>query len=242
MMFKYITNISVIFITVIAFPFTVFASENINDAFKQNTTAIILASHSMAKPVERIDVIIRDAIDNIPNAKFFNLDVLDPANADLVREHRLAGAPMPLVLVVVSGTITGGIPAERASTELLLKMIPSPKQLELIQAVRKGKAAFIIIEKRGSVLDHDFRKASEAACQELQGNALIVEIDKNDPVEKEFLALLQLDTSADAPAMIVTNNHGQVINQFTSPVSVDDLVQAATTIPRGFSCAPGCAH
>ncbi len=241
-MFNHIAKISAIIMTVIAFPLAGAAVENINDAFSPDTTAFILASHSMAKPVEGIDGIIRAAVDKVPSAKFFNLDVRDPVNAELVREHRLAGAPMPLILVVVSGTITGGMPADRASTELLLKMIPSPKQLEVIQAVRQEKAMFIIIEKSGSVPAHDFRKASEAAGEKMQGNALIIEIDMNDPVEKDFLTKLQVDPSAGDPTMIVVNNRGQVINRFTTRVTVDDLVQAATTVPRAHSCAPGCAH
>lgn len=242
-MFNHITKIlAIIMMVVIAFPLAGVAGENINDAFGPDTTAFILASHSMAKPVERIDGIIRAAVDKVPDAKFFNLDVRDPANAELVREHRLAGAPMPLVLVVVSGTITGGVPADRASTELLLKMIPSPKQLEIIQAVRKGKAMFIIVEKSGSVPTHDFREVSAAADEKMRGNALMIEIDMNDPAEKDFLSQLQVDTSAGTPTMIVANNRGQVINRFTTRVSVDDLVRAATTVPMGHSCSPGCVH
>ncbi len=241
-MFNHITKISAIIVIVIAFPIAGAAVENISDAFRPDTTAFILASHSMAKPVERIDGIIRAALDKVPGAKFFNLDVRDPANEELVREHRLTGAPMPLILVVVSGTITGGVPADRASTELLLKMIPSPKQLEIIQAVRNGKAMFIIIKKSGSVPAHDFHKVSAAAGEKMQGNALIIEIDMNDPDEKDFLTQLQVDTSAGTPTMIVVNNRGQVINRFTTQVSVDDLVQAATTVSKAHSCSPGCTH
>ncbi|MBF0202532.1 MAG: hypothetical protein HQK66_14740 [Desulfamplus sp.] len=241
-MFNHIIKISAIIMIVIVFPIAGAAVENINDAFRPDAKAIILASHSMAKPVEGIEGIIRAAVDKVPGAKFFNLDVRDPANDDLVREHRLAGAPMPLILVVVSGTITGGVPANRASTELLLKMIPSPKKLEVIQGVRKGKSLFMIIEKSGSVPAHDFRKVSAAACEKMQGNALIIEIDMNDPAEKEFLTQLQVDTATGTPTLIVANNGGHLINRFTTLISVDELVQAATTVPRGSSCSPGCTH
>ena len=94
-----------------------------------------------------------------PASAVIEMNRADTGNSQFIAKYKLATAPMPLILLIASnGVITGGLPAEKASPDILVKMLPSPKKAEIIKALTEGKAVFVMASRnsmgdRTKVLD-----------------------------------------------------------------------------------------
>ncbi|MCK7519969.1 MAG: hypothetical protein MZV64_20710 [Ignavibacteriales bacterium] len=75
------------------------------------------------------------------NAVLLQMNRDDAANAQLVNEWRLSGAPLPLILVVSpKGILTGGRILAQATAENIASLVPSPKKEAVIEQMTSGKS------------------------------------------------------------------------------------------------------
>ncbi len=171
------------------------------------------------------------------NAVTIDVNRDEPANADFVKKYGLATAPMPLILVSSStGVITGGVIAAQATPEQLVKLIPSPKQVEIFQAISSGNAVFITASRKGMASTATVNGACAAACQQMAGKSVQVTIDMDDPREATFLTSLKVNMQSAEPVTLVANAQGQIAGVYTGAIQVNDLVTAATKKVGG--CCP----
>jgi hypothetical protein len=163
----------------------------------------------------------------------------DLSNRLFIVNNKLASAPVPLIVLIASnGVVAGGLPAEQAQPEMLVKMIPSTGKAEIIKALSEGKAVFVVASRTTMVDRLKVVETCKNASKELKDKAVSVLIDMDDKKESAFLEQLKVDKAATTPATYVINSQGQVTENFAGPVEVAKLTKAATTAKKS-SCCPG---
>ncbi len=164
-----------------------------------------------------------------------------PVNADLVSEWRLAGAPVPLILVISSkGQPTGGYVLADATADKIAALVPSPKLEEVYAAIASSKHAIVVFTKKSFVDKTKVIKIAKDAVFKLNNEAVFVEVDMDDSKENGFMNQLRIDKlSTKASITIVINKQGQVAGTSTTVPDAGKLVTAAKTPVRG-GCGPGC--
>ncbi len=213
--------------------------EELNNAKKAKKTVFLIVTEK-GLAVEKALNVTKEAIKREKNSIIITMIRDDEANADLVNKFGLAGAPLPIILVIASnGVVVGGFRDIEATADALIKTIPAPKQAEVLQAINDKKAVFVIVSRKSF---NDKAKAVEnckSTLTQLKNNAIIVEIDADDQKEKNFLTQIGVNGLLNSSVVVVTNCQGQITGKFDSTTDVKTLAAAATKVNRGGGCAPG---
>ena len=218
---------------------TAFAAgqQDLDAAVKAGQAAFVLVYDQTALQTDQARQLIGDAMSRMPGTAKIEIDRSDPANADFVAKYRLSGAPVPLILVASSsGVVTGGVVAQQAKVDQLVKMVPSPKKSEIIKALSEGNAVFITACRKEMTSVESVTSSCAAACQQMAGKSIHIKINMDDPAETVFLTELKVNTASTEPVTLVANAQGQIAGMYTGAVQVTDLVTAATKKVGG--CCP----
>ncbi len=175
-----------------------------------------------------------------PKSCVIELNRSEKTNESLVTKYRLAGANLPLVLVIASnGVESGGIPYSKQTTvENIIALIPSPKKADVLKIVNEGKPVFLVVSKK-SIEKKEVLKNCKAACKEISKGAKIVEVDFDDVAEKVFLNSIKITGLGSEPQTYVINTKGQIEGSFTGITDSNTLVEMATRKAGGGCCPPG---
>lgn len=212
--------------------------QDLDSAAKQKKVAFVLVTDLGAAGVDAARDMIQQAMRQVKQSTLVELDRSSPGNADLVAKFRLAGAPVPLILVTATtGMLAGGVAAAQATAEQLVGMVPSPKKAEALEAIQNGKAVLISASRKGMALQSGAKAACATACGQLADKCVTVQIDMDDPQEAGFLAAMKVNLASTEPVILVINAQGQVTGTYAGAVDVATLVQATTKKAGG--CAPG---
>ncbi len=183
----------------------------------------------------------KEAIAIFKNATIIQMDRDDASNAQLVSEWRLAGAPLPLILVISpKGLVTVGLIASQATAENLAALIPSPKMEELIAVLNAKKPAFVVFTKKSNPDRKEVLHECTAAVTILKNNATIIEVDLDDYKEANFINRLGVDKSSKESTTQVVNTQGQVVGTSSGTPDAAKLAAAAIAPPKS-GCCPGGA-
>ncbi|UCF10260.1 MAG: hypothetical protein JSW65_00830 [Candidatus Bipolaricaulota bacterium] len=211
--------------------------EDLESAAKHGEVAFILVTANGAPRSDQAKNMIKQAMKQVEKCTLIELDRSDPVNAELVAKFRLAGAPVPLILLTArNGVLAGGLPAVRATVDKLIAMLPSPKKTEVLEVLQAGKAVFICVSRKDMATQSGAAAACAAACGELQDKCVTVQIDMDDPAEAGFLTKLKVDRAATEPVILVVNAQGQITSTYTGAADVASLAKAATKKASG--CCP----
>ena len=175
------------------------------------------------------------------NAIIVQMDRDEASNTQLVDEYRLAGAPLPLILVISSkGFPTGGYILAQATAENIAALVPSPKLEDVYEAIFNGKYAIVAFSKKSFTDKQEVLKACKEAISMLNNEAVLIEVDIDDNKEVNFLNQLRIDKSQlIASLTLVINKQGQVAGTATTVPDAAKLVAAAKAPVKG-GCGPGC--
>ena len=174
----------------------------------------------------------------VAKATVIEMNRADLTNSQLVTKYRLAGASLPLILVIASnGVVSSGIAADRATPESLIQMIPSPKKAEVLQALSEGKAVFLVASRKSMANREKVSDTCKSACNQMNNRAALVSIDMDDKKENSFLAQLRVNALSAEPMTSVINPQGQVTATFSGPVEVKTIMEA--TAKKAGGCCPG---
>lgn len=175
------------------------------------------------------------------NAVIVEMNRDDAANTQLVAEWRLAGAPLPLILVLSSkGQPTGGYILEQATAENIAALVPSPKLEQVYDAIGKSKHAIVVFTKKSFTDKAEVIKIAKEAVSKLNNEAVFVEVDMDDSKEDSFMSQLQISKlTTKASVTLVINKQGQIAGTSTTVPDVTKLVTAAN-MPVKSGCGPGC--
>ena len=213
-------------------------ADDLQSASKAGQVALVLVTEPGAADVGEAKQIIQNAQKQIKRKPVLvELNRADDANAPLVAQYRLSGAPVPLILVFASnGALAGGMPAAQATSEQLIKMIPTPKKAEVLKALQSGQSVFLTASRKGMATKSEVLGACALACGQMRGKSISIQIDMDDSAELPFLTDLRINPQSPEPVTVVINAGGQVTGSFSGAVAVGGLVQAATKTVGG--CCP----
>jgi hypothetical protein len=217
------------------------ASDNISAAKTAGKAIFLVVTGTGVAETDKALLIAKGAIDIYKNAVIVQMDRDDASNAQLVSEYRLAGAPLPLILVISSkGFPTGGYILAQATSENLAALIPSPKLEDVYTAINSGKYAIVAFSKKAFTDKPEVLKECKKAVALLNNEAILIEVDVEDNTEANFLNQLRIDKSQlNASLTLVINKQGQVAGTATTVPDATKLVAAAKT-PVAGGCGPGC--
>ena len=199
---------------------------------KDKDKAMAVAKKASAKKSKTIEVI--------------ELNTADASNGILVSKYRLAGAPMPLILVIdKNGIACGGLELKDATPDALLKIIPSPKYSEIMKALDEKKAVFVVAYTEKMV---DKAKAivnCNEAAKAMNNGAVVVQINVESKEETTLFDDLKINTMSKEPLIYVINKAGQVTHTFDIKATKTQLTAAAKKVVSsccgsGSSCGSSC--
>lgn len=212
----------------------------LDKAKKEGKAVFVVVTGSGTDDTDKATTIAKGANSIYKNAAVVQMDRDDASNAALVTEWRLAGAPLPLVLVVSpKGQLTGAMVLAQATAENLAALVPSPRLEDVYAAIGASKTALVVFTKKSLNDRTEVLKVCKDAVSKLNNKAVIVEVDMDDNKEVNFMNQLRIDKSAMASTTLVINSQGQVAGTSTTIPDAAKLVAAANTPVKG-ECGPGC--
>ena len=168
------------------------------------------------------------------------MNTSDAANSALVSKYRLAGAPLPLILVLdKNGTTAGGLTLKDATSEKLIDLIPTPKSSEMIKALAEGKSVYIVVYKEAMTSRKSIVDNCAVACSKMDNKSVTVMVALEDTHETKLLKTLKCDLNAKEPVTYVINKSGQVTGTFNGLTDVNTLVSSAKKAPASSCCPSG---
>jgi hypothetical protein len=212
-------------------------------AKKDGKSVFIVITGTGATDVDKASGIVSDASKKSKNSVLFSLNRDDAVNAELVKKYEIATVPLPFILVISPKgfPVAGGQP-DQLTADQIVKSIPSPKQDEVLVAIGDKRPAFIVISQK-ALADKDGVLANcKSAFAKIQSGPAIVEIDFDDPAEKEFLSQMGITKIDGTTITVVSNAEGQITDTFNKKPTVSQLVTSANKVIKKSSCKPGsCA-
>jgi hypothetical protein len=210
---------------------------DLDAAVKAGKSAYILVYDQSAQQMDQARGLVDNAVTRVPRSAKLLCDRSDPANADFVKKIGLAATPVPLILVCsATGVVTGGLPAQQATIDQLVKMMPSPKKAEIVKALSEGKAVVVTVSRENMKSTQSVYSTCASACQQLGAKSEYVKIDMDDPAEAAFLAEMKVNSASTEPVTFVANAQGQIAGTYTGEVQLANLITAATKKVGG--CCP----
>jgi len=173
------------------------------------------------------------------SSEVVKMNTTDANNKDLVTKYRLAGAPLPLIIVLdKNGTIAGGLTLKDATSAKLVDMVPSPKTSEILKAIANGKSVYVVVYKASMPNQKSIMDNCALACGKMNNTSATVKVDLTDKNETKLLQNLKCDVNAKEPVTYVINKSGQVVGTHNGVTDVNTLVSSAKKAPAS-SCCPG---
>jgi hypothetical protein len=238
---KKVLNYLLMGVFVLATYDTIWASvqTDIEKAKKAGKTVFLVVTEPGITGEEKAVSIANQAHKSVAKSTVIEMNRADSTNREIVTKYRLAGAPLPLILTIASnGVVTGGLTVDRATPESLVKMIPSPKKAEVLQALSEKKAVFVVASRKSMVDRAKIFDTCKDTCSQMKNKAAFVSIDMDDKKENSFLSQLKINILSTEPVTAVINPQGRITGTFNGSVEVKKLVQAAAKKASG-GCCPG---
>ena len=212
----------------------------LENAKKEGKAVFVVVTGTGVTETDKATTVAKGANAIYKNAAVVQLDRDDAANAQLVTEWRLTGAPLPLVLVVSpKGQLSGGMILSQATAERIAALVPSPKLEDVYAAIGASKTALVVFTKKSLGDRTEVLQVCKEAVTKLNNKAAIIEVDMDDSKEVNFINQLRIDKASTASTTLVINAQGQVAGTSTSVPDATKLVAAATA-PVKSGCGPGC--
>lgn len=213
---------------------------DLEKAKKEGKAVFVVVTGTGVAETDKATTIAKGANAIYKNATVVQLNRDDASNADLVAEWRLAGAPLPLVLVISpKGMLTGGMVLAQATSENIAALVPSPKLEEVYASIAASKPALVVFTKKTMSDRAEVLKICQDALTKLDNKATVVEVDMTDSSEDNFMKQVRINTASTVSTTLVINAQGQVAGTSTSIPDATKLASAATAQVKS-GCGPGC--
>jgi hypothetical protein len=216
-------------------------SAEIEKANKSCKPVFLVAYNTDGTEANKAFSIANEAKKNLKASSLvIKMNTTDAANSALVTKYRLAGAPLPLILVLdKNGSIAGGLILKDATPEKLIDLIPSPKTSELIKSLSDGKSVYIVVYKESMTSKNNIMDNCAVACGKMENKSVILKVDMEDKKETKLLQTLKCDLNAKEPVTYVINSAGQITGTHNGLTDVNTLVSSAKKAPASSCCPSG---
>jgi hypothetical protein len=214
---------------------------DLEKAKKEGKAVFVVVTGTGVTETDKATTIAKGANAIYKNAAIVQMDRDDAANSQLVAEWRLAGAPLPLVLVVSpKGQLTGGMVLAQATAESIAALVPSPKLEEVQEVISNKKPVFVVFTKKTYSDRTEVLQVCKEAVTILKNNAAIIEVDLDDTKEASLIDRLEVDKSSKETTTQVVNVQGQISGTASGLPDAAKLAAAAIAPPKS-GCCPGGA-
>lgn len=220
------------------------AAVEIEKASKSIKPVFLVAYNAGGAETDKAFAIANEAKNTLKSSSLvIKMNTTEASNNALVTKYRLAGAPLPLILVLdKNGTVTGGLPVKDATAAKLVEMVPTPKTSELLKAINDGKTAYVVVYKETMTNHDNVMNNCSMACGKMDNKSVIVKVDMDDKKEAKLFQTLKCDLNAKEPVTYVINTSGQVIGTHNGITDVTTLVASAKKAPaKSGGCCPSGA-
>jgi hypothetical protein len=213
---------------------------DIEKAGKAGKYVFLVVTEPGVTGAEKVLSTVKQALKSVPKTTVIEMNRADAANTQLVAKYRITGMPLPFILLIASnGMPASFLPADMATPERLVQMIPSPKKEEVTEALNKNKTAFVVASRKSMSNRNKVFDTCKAACSQMKDRAVFISIDMDDKQELSFLQKLSVNMASTEPVTFVVNPRGQITGLFNGPVEVAGLIQASAKQAGGGCCPPG---
>lgn len=163
------------------------------------------------------------------------IQVDNPAEAQLVARLGASRAPMPLVLAIApNGAITGGFPT-RFDESQLQKAFVSPGTAKCMKALQDRNIVLLCVQAPTAPVQQGVKDL--VADQQFARSAVVV-LDPADQAEASFLKGLQIEPQANTSLVVLMSPPGSVVGKMASDATKAELV---AKIKSAGSCGAGCS-
>ena len=183
-------------------------AKEIETARKAGKSVFLLVTDHAAKGTDVLKKVAENAVKSAKNTIVVQLNRDEPGNKSLVSKYRIAGASLPMILVLATnGTVAGSMPAARATAESLLTYLPSKTQEQVLLGFENGKAALIVCAKKNARDTDNLVAECTKAVAALGNKAIQVMLYVDDKNEKNFVDLIKPELAKTS--LLVFNGKGQ---------------------------------
>lgn len=218
------------------------ALEDITAANKAGKTVFLVVTDAAGKNLDAARHVANQASQKTPDSVVLELNRSDPAQAPAVQGYRVAGAPVPLVMVIApNGVAAGASLVKKGALERLLKLVPTPAKAEYLKVLSQKQTAIIIFSHAKMPKQSPlFREVSTVVTQ-ANGKVNTVLVDTTARAEQKFLAEWKIDPKATEPTVVVMSPKGQTLGRLTGAPSAKVLLETTTKKPCcGNPACKGC--
>ena len=217
------------------------ATDQINDAQKEKKTVLLVVYKKLDEAKDKaLKIANETSVIKAETIEVIEMNASESENIELVKKFRLAGAPMPIIIVIdKNGIPVGGLPLAQATADALLDIIPSPKYSEVLKALSEKKSIFVVAYKKTMNGKSKAIDVCKEAVTKIKDNAIILELNIDDKSEIKLINELKVNTLSPEPVIYVINQQGQITDTFTGSSTSDELVVAAKKVISGGCCPDG---
>lgn len=219
------------------------AASKIESANKSGKAVFLVVFDKNGPDKDKAMSIAKEALAKKPaGAQVIELNTVDTDNSGLIAKYRLAGAPLPLILVLdKNGTAAGGYTLAQATPDGLVSVIPSPKFSEILSGLSTQKSVLIVAYKESMVKKTTAIAKCNEAVKSMNDGAITVELNIDNKEEATLLNNLKVNTLATEPVIYAINKAGQITGTFPCETATTQLVLAANKVAASSCCPTGSA-
>jgi len=215
-------------------------SLDIDKAKKEGKAVFLVITGTGAAGLDKAITMAKEANGKVSKSVLIQINRDDKGNNSLVTKLGIANVPVPFIMVIShKGVAAGGYPSTQATSDLLVKAVPSPKQDEVLFAISEKKPVYIVVSKKGLTDKTTVLANCKSASTKVTSKPAIVEFDINDSKESAFLKQIGITSITDKTITLVVNTAGQLTDKYEGIALESALMGSANKVIKSSGCAPG---
>jgi len=216
-------------------------NDDLEKAKKDGKVVFLIITGKGAVNVSKAVTLTKEASAKVKNTTTVQLNRDDVTNSEIVSKFRIQGVPLPFILVIsAKGLPVAGVDPAQATSDDLVKAIPSPCQDAVFVGLNDKKTVFLIISKKGYTDKTTVITNTKSAVAKIASKPDIIEVDFDDKKETEFLKQVGVTSMNGLTVTVIINTAGQITDKLVGVQKVDYLVTLATKPPaKAGGCCPG---
>lgn len=213
--------------------------DDITKAGKSGKTVFLVVTEKGIAGEKEARAIASKAQSTAPGTAVITLNRSDKSNASLVSKYGLAGAALPMImLIAANGVVTGGLPLGDATPEKLRALIPTPKQAAAMLEMNNKKTVFLVFSRKSMTDRVRVLEVARQACVQMGNKAATIEVNLDDKAEQPFISQLEANKKETRTSVFVFNTKGELAGTVASPSRPAELVSLSSKVSKP-CCPPG---
>jgi len=206
-----------------------------------NTVFLVLTDAS-ATGLEKARALAKQAQERTPNSAIVEMNRSDPAQREAVAKYRVAGAPVPLVMVIARNGLPVGAarPAARDALGRLLSLVPSKGKAEYLKILHDKQIAMVVFSRASMEERSPLFEQITALSATPNTNISTVLVDLDDKSERTFIAQWKIvPGKIKKPLVMMVNPKGQLLGQLEGAPTAAQMIELSKVKLLPCGCREG---